>query len=83
MENLQKLDAQIYTFVINTVGFLKTLEKEGVKNSATMSLAKITKTFNTEFNNFYEKRANQQEIKNVLSALLDDIKFILIENFFL
>ena len=82
MDNkLQKLDSDIYSFVINTVSFLKTLQKKGIQNAATTSLAKLTKSLNSKFNIFYEKPENQTEIKNVLTSLLEQIKFILIKNF--
>ena len=80
-EKLQKLDQYVYTFVINMIGFLKTLQKKGVENSATTSLAKLTNTFNKKFNDFYELRANQDEIKDVLTALIEEIKFILGKEF--
>jgi hypothetical protein len=78
---LEKLDKDIYVFTINIVGFLKTLQKIGIANDATTSLAKLTNTLNKKFNNFYENNDESNEIKKIIVPLIEQIKFILIKNF--
>jgi hypothetical protein len=80
-QNIDKLDQQIYCFVVDTIGFLNTLKKKNLQNTASQTLATLTNTLNKKFNDFYELKTNQNEIKNVLTALLEQIKFILIKEF--
>lgn len=79
--NLKNLDQQIYIFVINTVGFLKTLQKKGIHNDATSLLSNRTNSFNKKFNFFYDKSENSEVIKQNLIPLITEIINLLINNF--
>ncbi len=78
---LEKLDQKIYIFVINSIGFLKTLKEKGVQNHQTSEYSKLVNNFNKEFNNFYESEIKLDKIKQILISLLDEIIDILINNF--
>lgn len=79
--NLNNLDQQIYILVINTISFLKTLQKKGVRNDITSLLSNRTNTFNKKFNYFYDKSENSEVIKQNLIPLITEIINILINNF--
>ncbi len=78
---LEKIDKDLYALVIDIIGFLKTLQKKGVENQTTATLAKLTSTLNKRFNNFYENKGQKDEIKKIAGSLIEQIKFILIKNF--
>jgi len=79
--DFNKLDQNVYILVINIVSFLKTLQKKRVKNNATIKLSKVTNSFNKQFNDFYDNKVINDEIKQILIAFIEEIMHILIESF--
>ncbi len=72
---------KVYVFVVNSIGFLKTLEKKGIKNNTTIGYSKLVRTFNKEFNNFYEKKILKNDEISTLIAFIKQIENFLIKNF--
>lgn len=83
-ENITALDNFIYILVVNVISLLKSLKKENIENEKTAFLSKKTKELSNKFNNFFDKKDDQEfsaEIKNSLISLIEQIKQLIILEF--
>ena len=68
-------------FEKNSIGFLKTLQKKGVENEVSTTYAKLIRSFNKNFNNFYENKNTRIDDIRKMISFIKQIENFLIKNF--